>query len=95
MAVAADNSPDMTAPGYTGYPPEYYGAMHTAQPGWNHQLQGGAYVGYPPDYSNVPNDQGWIPMGSAQPEVSTPSHAQSVVPVAPFLGNDQRSSHSS
>lgn len=98
VALAGDKSPDMTAPGYTGYPSEYYGSMNTTQSGWIHNMQGGGYVGYPPDYSNAPNDQGWTPMGSAEAGVSTPpqtSHAQPVVPVAPFLGNDQRSSHSS
>ncbi len=89
VALAADKSPDMTAPGYTGYPPEYYGSMNTTQSGWIHNMQGGGYVGYPPDYSNAPNDQGWTSMGSAQP-----SQAQPVVPVAPYLGNDERSHHS-
>ncbi|MBP1778925.1 MAG: hypothetical protein H6Q86_4936 [candidate division NC10 bacterium] len=98
VVLAADKSPDMTAPGYTGYPSEYYGAMDTTQSGWIHNMQGGGYVGYPPDYSNTPNDQGWTPMGRAQAGVSAPaptSHAQPVVPVAPYLGNDQRSHHSS
>ncbi len=97
MALAADKGADMTAPGYTGYPPNYYGSTDTTQSGWIHNMQGGGYVGYPPDYSNAPNDQGWTPMGPAQAGVSASAptpHAQPVVPVAPYLGNDQRSHHS-
>ncbi len=64
VALAANKSPDMTAPGYTGYPPNYYGAMSTSKPGWEHNMKSGGYKGYPPDYSNVPT---WIPKASATP----------------------------
>jgi len=68
VVLAADKSPDMTAPGYTGYPPNYYGTMDTGKPGWEHNMTSGGYVGYPPDYSNAPT---WIPKASATPEAST------------------------
>ena len=68
VALAADKSPDMTAPGYTGYPPNYYGTMDTGKSGWEHSMKSGGYVGYPPDYSNAPT---WIPKASATPEAST------------------------
>jgi hypothetical protein len=72
VALAADKSPDMTAPGYTGYPPNYYGKMDTSTPGWEHNMKSGGYVGYPPDYSSAPT---WIPKASATPAVSTHAKA--------------------
>lgn len=80
------------------YVPDYNYPMDTTQPGWIHNIQGGGYVGYPPDYSTAPDNTGWSPMESTETGVSAApqtSQAQPAVPVAPFLGNDQRSSHSS
>ena len=98
LALASPNNPNLAETGHPGVAPDYNYPMDTSQPGWMHNVQGGAYVGYPPDYSSTPNSNGWIPMGSAEAGVSTPpqtSQAQPVVPVAPYLGNDQRSHHSS
>lgn len=95
IALADHNNPTLAQTGRPGYDPDYYAPMDTTQPGWMHSIPSGGYVGYPPDYSNVPT---WIPKGSAAPEVTAPpqtSQAQPVVPVAPYLGNDQRSHHSS
>ena len=95
VALADHNRPGLAETGHPGEVPGYYAPLDTTQPGWIH-MQGGAYVGYPPDYSNTPNSQGWIPMGAPESSLSTPpqtAQAQPPVAVAPFLGNDMRSSH--
>ncbi len=80
VALAADKNADMTAPGYSGYPPNYYGAMDTNKPGWEHSMKSGGYVGYPPDYSNVPT---WVPNESATPNASTHAKLPQSQPAAP------------
>ena len=98
IALADHNNPNLAETGHPGYAPDYSAPMDTSQPGWMHNIQGHEYVGYPEDYSSAPKTNGWIPMGSdaggvrAQPQTS---QTQPVVPVAPYLGNDQRSHHSS
>jgi hypothetical protein len=95
VALADHNNPNLAETGHPGVAPDYNYPMDTSQPGWLHSIPSGGYLGYPPDYRNVPT---WIPKGSAAPEVTAPSQtsqAQPVVPVAPYLGNDQRSHHNS
>jgi hypothetical protein len=98
VALADHNRPNLGTTGQPGNAPDYNYPMDTTQPGWSHGIQGGGYVGYPPDYSNAPDNNGWTPKGADGTGVSAApqtSQAAPAVPVAPFLGNDQRSSHSS
>ena len=81
-ALAADKSADMTAPGYSGYPPDYYGKMNTSKPGWEHNMKSGGYVGYPPDYSTAP---AWIPKESATPNASADAKMPQSQPAAPAV----------
>ena len=97
LALAQSASPYNGAGGPdVSYPPNYNGIQSLN--GFTNEGQAGGYTGYPPDYSNAPNSNGWIHMGPNGVEMGAPSptsHAQPVVPVAPYLGDDQRSSHTS
>lgn len=71
VALAADKNANMAPPGFTGYPPDQYGAMDTGKGGWMHSQPSDTGKGYPPDYSNVP---AWTQNNASAPGPNT--HAQ-------------------